>query len=550
MKREFCKSMSYVLTAALLLGISIPSSPAAAKAKAPKLSSKKISIKVGQKKTIKVKNTKKKVKWSIESGKKNITLSKKKKTSVAVTGKKSGSAVVLAKIGSKKLTCKVTVTKKVSVTSAPKATATATAPVKTDDKNTVAPTAVPTETPSQPSATDAPADNAVKDVVIDMTKLEETTFYSSPAKIDFSSQIEDKFDLSYFKEMQVGYELVFDGDDTSKLTGGKIALANKEEDLTGYADGIAYTYNMMPGATSVSVDLSGDKMTGKAIGINVQPMDSNASWAWPETLQSVTITSIKFIAKEGAVYQDPGAAKPTPKPTTAPEFESSEFKYDGLDQKWIDENIDPSKPVVAMSFDDGPGSYNEFVDYGMQIQKSLKDAGAHATFFYIGSHIARDEQTRNEVEEAWKAGFEVANHSYDSNPLNGVDAEAIKDKIAKTDELLSEITGYKNFLFRAPSVAYSATMYAVIEKPFIDVSIWSQDYQTATNKEGIVNNVIKDLADGGIINMHSVYEKTAQAVPEILAYCKENGYQVVSVSELFAIKGKKLMTGVKYSNAN
>ena len=53
--------MSYVLTAALLLGISIPSSPAAAKAKAPKLSSKKISIKVGQKKTIKVKNTKKKV---------------------------------------------------------------------------------------------------------------------------------------------------------------------------------------------------------------------------------------------------------------------------------------------------------------------------------------------------------------------------------------------------------------------------------------------------------------------------------------------------------
>lgn len=50
--------------------------------------------------------------------------------------------------------------------------------------------------------------------------------------------------------------------------------------------------------------------------------------------------------------------------------------------------------------------------------------------------------------------------------------------------------------------------------------------------------------------MHSVYEKTAQAVPEILEYCKDKGYQVVSVSELFAIKGKKMMTGVKYSNAN
>lgn len=50
--------------------------------------------------------------------------------------------------------------------------------------------------------------------------------------------------------------------------------------------------------------------------------------------------------------------------------------------------------------------------------------------------------------------------------------------------------------------------------------------------------------------MHSVHEKTAQAVPEILAYCKENGFQVVSVSELFAIKGKALEAGVKYNSAN
>ena len=244
-----------------------------------------------------------------------------------------------------------------------------------------------------------------------------------------------------------------------------------------------------------------------------------------------------------------GASKPTPKPTVAPEFVSSEFKYDGLDQSWIDKNIDPEKPVVALSFDDGPGGYSEFVDYGMQIQKALTAAGAHATFFYIGAHIKHDEESRNEVLAAKEAGFEVANHSYDSNGLNSVGPEVIKEKIAKTDELLSEITGYKHFLFRAPNVAYSQAMYAVIEKPFIDVSIWSQDYQNSTTKDNMVNNVINNLKDGGIINMHSVHEKTAQAVPEILEQCKDKGYQVVSVSELFAIKGKKLMTGVKYNNA-
>lgn len=395
MKKKFCKTMSYVMTAALLLGVSMPSSPAAAKKKAPKLSTKKVSISVGQKKTIKLKNGKKAV-WSIKSGKKVVSLSKKKKTSVVVKGKKAGKAVVLAKVGKKKLTCKVTVkAKKPIVTKAPTIT---TAP--NTNKPSTAPTATPTAVVPTPTA--------------------------NPAA---------------------------------------------------------------------------------------------------------------------------GASKPTPKPTVAPEFVSSEFKYDGLDQSWIDKNIDPEKPVVALSFDDGPGGYSEFVDYGMQIQKALTAAGAHATFFYIGAHIEHDEESRNEVLAAKEAGFEVANHSYDSNGLNGVGPEVIKEKIAKTDELLSEITGYKHFLFRAPNVAYSQAMYAVIEKPFIDVSIWSQDYQNSTTKDNLVNNVINNLKDGGIINMHSVHEKTAQAVPEILEQCKDKGYQVVSVSELFAIKGKKLMTGVKYNNA-
>lgn len=395
MKKQFCKTMSYVMTAALLLGVLMPSSPAAAKKKTPKLSTKKVSISVGQKKTIKLKNGKKAV-WSIKSGKKVVSLLKKKKTSVVVKGKKAGSAVVLAKVGKKKLTCKVTVkAKKPAVTKAPAVT---TAP--NTNKPSTAPTATPTAVVPTPTA--------------------------NPAA---------------------------------------------------------------------------------------------------------------------------GASKPTPKPTVAPEFVSSEFKYDGLDQSWIDKNIDPEKPVVALSFDDGPGGYSEFVDYGMQIQKALTAAGAHATFFYIGAHIEHDEESRNEVLAAKEAGFEVANHSYDSNGLNSVGPEVIKEKIAKTDELLSEITGYKHFLFRAPNVAYSQAMYAVIEKPFIDVSIWSQDYQNSTTKDNLVNNVINNLKDGGIINMHSVHEKTAQVVPEILEQCKDKGYQVVSVSELFAIKGKKLMTGVKYNNA-
>ena len=566
--RKTAKMLGLVLAGSMVIGMTSPVADAAAKMS---LSKKKITITQGEKVTLKVKKAAKKVKWSVTKGKKVIKLSKKKKASVVITGKKAGKAVVTAKAGKKKLTCKVTVkaaNKDVQPTQEPATQAPSTQAPATKAPATQAPA---TNTPASSPATTAPtvseapvvseaptpapsespkANEPVKNIVIDMSKVSAKTFTSSPAALDFSSQIESRFDLSYFKEVKVGYTLEINEEaDIATITGGKIAVASTADDLDGYSNGIAFSYNLSStDETSTTIDLSGDKVSGSAVGLNVQPMDSANNYGWTAALKSITITSIEFVAKEGAVYTE-GGVKPTPAPTVAPEFESSEFHYDGLDQAWINANIDPSKPVVAISFDDGPGGYSKFVDYGMQIQNSLKEYGAHATFFYIGAHIEHDEESRNEVISAKEAGFEVANHSYDSNGLNKEDADIIKEKIQKTDALLKELTGYNNFLFRAPNVAYSDTMFAVIEKPFIDVSVWSNDYVKTTTKEDLVENVTKNLKDGDIINMHSVHEKTAQAVPEILKYCKDNGIQVVGVSELFAIKGKALMTGKKYNNA-
>ena len=71
---------------------------------APKISKKKVTLLTGQKVTLKVTGTKKKVSWS--SNKKSVaTVTKKGK----VTAKKKGKATITAKVGSKKLKCVVTV---------------------------------------------------------------------------------------------------------------------------------------------------------------------------------------------------------------------------------------------------------------------------------------------------------------------------------------------------------------------------------------------------------------------------------------------------------
>ena len=108
MKRKRNQLFVTALTAAMAVSLLSPVKPAAA-AKKVKFNVKTLSLTVGKKKTLKIKNAKKKAKWSIKSGKDKIKLQKKKKASVVVAAKKAGSAKVQAKVGKKKYVCKVVV---------------------------------------------------------------------------------------------------------------------------------------------------------------------------------------------------------------------------------------------------------------------------------------------------------------------------------------------------------------------------------------------------------------------------------------------------------
>ena len=101
------KNIAMILTLALTAGLCQTAAPS--QAATPKLSAKKLTMKVGKTAALKVKKTSKKAKWSIVSGKKNIRLTAKKKTSVKVKAVKVGKAKISCKIGKKKLVCKVSV---------------------------------------------------------------------------------------------------------------------------------------------------------------------------------------------------------------------------------------------------------------------------------------------------------------------------------------------------------------------------------------------------------------------------------------------------------
>ncbi len=130
----------------------IPQNVFAAKKKV-KLSKKSVTVTVGKTVKVKLKNNKKKVKWTVTSGKKNVKLSKKKKTSVTIQGKKAGKAKVQAKVGKKKFVCKVTVKKAGTNQNTDKNNGKKTA------KPTAKTTVKPTEKPSLPSTPTPKPDN-------------------------------------------------------------------------------------------------------------------------------------------------------------------------------------------------------------------------------------------------------------------------------------------------------------------------------------------------------------------------------------------------------
>lgn len=357
------KSIKFVLakSMAVVMAFSLAgTTPVSADAAAMKPSiTKKVTVNVGKTKTVKVKSKKKvnKTTWSLtKAGKKVVSLSKKKAKSVAVKGKKAGKATLTAKIkvGKKtyKMKCKITVKKNggTIATPTPGGTNATSTPGSTD----AAPTPDGTDATPTPGTGMNPGD-PVQDITIDLSKCENTLFEGAPGSVDFSGQLDKMFDLSFFKELKVEYTLTFaDGGDESLLTTGKIALVSDDDSvsankLDGTSDGVSFTYNMVAGTSSVTIGIADKELTGKALGINVQPMDAGASYSWPESLQSVEITKLVFVAAEDAVY-----ATPTPLPTAIPE------------------PTDTPEPTPRQTFEAATQNYSYFNDYTLGYNGSIK----------------------------------------------------------------------------------------------------------------------------------------------------------------------------------
>lgn len=194
------------------------------------------------------------------------------------------------------------------------------------------------------------------------------------------------------------------------------------------------------------------------------------------------------------------------------------------------------RPMIALTFDDGPGEYTE------ELINCLVENNAKATFFMLGQNVEAYPEIAKKLSDA---GMELGNHSYSHPDLVTIGAEAAAQQVSNTDAALKAATGFEATVMRPPGGSFNDSVKAAINHPLIIWSIDTRDW--ATKSEDQTYQVVMDNAqDGSVVLMHDIHEWSVKAAIRMIPDLIAKGFKLVTVSELAEAKGKTLQSGNAY----
>ena len=187
--------------------------------------------------------------------------------------------------------------------------------------------------------------------------------------------------------------------------------------------------------------------------------------------------------------------------------------------------------VLALTFDDGPNT--TCTPYVLDL---LEKYDARASFFVIGNNI--NEESAQVMKRAYDMGCEINNHSRTHSYMNKMDADEIKEEIKYTSELVEKYTGEQPRFFRPPYIAVNQTMFDSIDLPFINGK-GCNDWDDKVSAETRIEKVLEQAEDGAIILLHDadMNFQTVQALETLIPELQKQGYELVTLTELFFAKG-------------
>lgn len=206
------------------------------------------------------------------------------------------------------------------------------------------------------------------------------------------------------------------------------------------------------------------------------------------------------------------------------------------------EEATQTQKMVALSFDDGPNTTTT-----VQMLDMLEKHGVKGSFYVIGQNITEDSAPV--MKRAFDMGCDIQNHSFTHGDMTKLSAEEFKNELQKTSELVVKHTGVEPSFFRPPYISHNQQMYDNTDLTFIS-GIGVEDWVPTVTAEERAKRMLEIAEDGVIFLLHDFVgnEASVQALDIVIPQLKEQGYQFVTVPELFKAKGITPVKNKIYSN--
>ena len=239
------------------------------------------------------------------------------------------------------------------------------------------------------------------------------------------------------------------------------------------------------------------------------------------------------IKTEASVDQEKKNTKEAEKPAGTKEPEEEKIRVEH-----IRKDLDPEKPMIALTFDDGP--YDRVTN---RIVKVLAKHDSRATFFVVGNRVERYADT---MKNAYNKGNQIATHTFDHGDLSKMKKKQIRRELKRAFRVMKKINGENPTMLRPPYGNVNDKMRQTIRIPMIYWNVDTEDW-ASRNKDKILSRC-KSIKDGDIVLMHDLYPSTAAAVEKLVPKLRKKGFQLVTVEELFYYKGIDAKGGKVYFN--
>lgn len=245
------------------------------------------------------------------------------------------------------------------------------------------------------------------------------------------------------------------------------------------------------------------------------------------------LTCTACVGKAAAPVPDPGQAEPLEAAAVQPaqkeeppEEPSPSQELPAQPEEPYVRTIDPARPMVALTFDDGPDG-----TCSGQILDILEEHHALATFFEVGRNVTACPEP---VARMAEMGCEIGSHSNAHKDLSKLRKSALLRDLDTADEAFAAAGVPVPTLVRPPYGAVNKTVRSATGRAMVTWTVDTEDWRSR-DAQAVISYIQNygDL-DGEIILMHSIYESTVEAASVLVPWLQEQGYQLVTVTELLA----------------